>query len=136
MNADPPRTHGEAMAIGAKRYLGNACKYGHVGWRYTKGKNCIECVRIARGGWHQSGRRTSKNMALAFEAKSNARTTYIANRPCRHGHFERCVESSNCVECTRRANERRKLLSKFSRIRSEYGLSREDYLAMVAQQGR
>jgi hypothetical protein len=130
-----PRTYADAVANAAPHYVGPPCKHGHDGWRYTKGRTCIEFVRISRGGWNKSGRRTAANMTLALEAKNCARTTYMANKPCRHGHLERYIATNHCVECARRANERRKIKTKFWRIRAEYGLARDDYLAMVASQG-
>lgn len=34
----------EAKAKGLKRYFtGEACKYGHIAMRYTKGRDCIDC---------------------------------------------------------------------------------------------
>ena len=134
MSAVVPATHAAAVAVGARHYRGSPCNRGHSGLRYTKGRNCVECVRIARGGWQKSGRRSAENMTLALEAQSNGRTTYNATRPCRHGHFERYIASNNCVECNRLALQRGKIKGKFTRIRSEYGLDREAYLAMVLEQ--
>lgn len=134
MTLSLPETRGAAAAIGARHYCGSPCKHGHAGVRYTKGSACVECVRIARGGWQRSGRRTTDNMALALEAESSNRTTYFATRPCRHGHFERFVGSNNCVACSRAAIERHKVQRKFARIRTEYGLDRETYLTMVLDQ--
>lgn len=130
----PPTTHAEAVAVGCRHYLGNPCKRGHAGLRYTKGRSCVECVRIARGGWRNARRRSDANMTLALEAGREGRTTYTATRPCRRGHFERYVGSNNCVKCNRITIERQKVAQKFNRIRSEYGLNREAYLAMVREQ--
>jgi hypothetical protein len=134
MTIELPATHAAALAVGARHFRGSPCKHGHAGLRYTSGRNCVECVRIARGGWRKSSRRSADNMMLALDARSNGRTTYNATRPCRHGHYERYVASNNCVECSRLALQRGKVKSKFTRIRSEYGLDREAYLAMVRDQ--
>jgi hypothetical protein len=134
MTFSPILTCSDAVAAGARYYQGAPCKHGHDGIRYTKGHSCIECIRIARGGWKKSRRRSAMNMTLALEAESLGRTTYNANRPCRHGHFERYVASNNCVECNRITLERQKIERKFSRIKSEYGLNRETYLAIVNDQ--
>lgn len=134
MTADASITREEARTIGARRYLGGPCQRGHEGWRYTKGSACIECVRIARGGWLKTRKRSAANMVLTLEAQDNGRTTYNATRPCRLGHTLRFVASNNCVECGKITLERQKIARKFARIRSIYGLSREDYLAMVASQ--
>ena len=74
MTADPSITREEARTIGARRYLGGPCQRGHEGWRYTKGSACIECVRIARGGWLKTRTRSAANMVLTLEAKDNGRT--------------------------------------------------------------
>ena len=134
MTTELPANHAAAVAIGARHFNGSPCKRGHAGLRYTSGRNCVECVRIARGGWQKSRRRSTDNMTLALEAQSSGRTTYNANRPCPHGHYERYVTSNNCVECNRLAFQRDKVRNKFTRIRSEYGLDRETYLAMVLGQ--
>jgi len=34
-----------AILAGAKTYQGPACKYGHSGERYTRSKDCTECVQ-------------------------------------------------------------------------------------------
>jgi hypothetical protein len=129
-----PETRAAAAAIGARQYRGSPCKRAHAGLRYTKGGACIECVRIARGGWEKSRRRSAENMSLSLDARSGGRTTYFATRPCRHGHFERFVVSNNCIACNRAALERGKIIRKFARIRGEYGLDREAYLALVSEQ--
>lgn len=134
MTLSLPETHATAVAIGARHYLGSPCCRGHAGLRYTKGRSCVECVRIARGGWPNSRRRSDANLTLALEAERGGRTTYTATRPCRRGHFERYVGSNNCVECNRVTDERQKISQKFRRIQSEYGLSRETYLEMVCEQ--
>ena len=71
MTADPSITREEARTIGARRYLGGPCQRGHEGWRYTKGSACIECVRIARGGWLKTRKRSAANMVLTLEAKDD-----------------------------------------------------------------
>ena len=129
-----PLSYADAIATGARHYIGGPCKRGHPGLRYTKGNSCVECVRIARGGWLKSRRRSAANLSLALMAENGGRTTYAASRPCRHGHLERYVASNNCVECNRASAQRRKIKSKFNRIRAEYGLDRDAYLAMVSDQ--
>jgi len=134
MTSSVAETFADALAIGARHYRGTPCRHGHDGVRYVTGRNCVECVRIARGGWLKTRKRSDANMTLALEAENVGRTTYRANRPCRHGHSERYVASNNCVECNRIALERQKVQRKFSRIHSEYGLNRDAYLSMVSDQ--
>jgi hypothetical protein len=134
MMAASSNTLAAALAIGARHYSGASCKHGHDGWRYVKGRSCIECVRIARGGWLKTRKRSAANMVLALEAQEIGRTTYNATRPCKRGHTVRFVASNNCVGCDRLAFERHKIQIKFSRIRKEYRLTRDAYLAIVDRQ--
>lgn len=47
-----PRT--EAARNGESKYLGNPCKKGHEGWRYTTSGGCIGCV-IATNQTYRDG---------------------------------------------------------------------------------
>lgn len=37
----------DAASKGELKYLGNPCKRGHEGWRYTQSGACIECNAAA-----------------------------------------------------------------------------------------
>lgn len=41
------RTQEEAAHARSEKYLGNPCKYGHDGLRYTSNGSCIECTKAA-----------------------------------------------------------------------------------------
>ncbi len=127
-----PTTRAEAASIGAVYFFGSACIREHSGKRYTKGGACVECVELKRN--KNISQRSIANEHAAIAAKEKGATTYVPNNPCRHGHSLRFVESNNCVECDRLAAEKYKDDKKFSRIENLYGLTKEQYFAMVDKQ--
>jgi hypothetical protein len=57
-----PKTHKEAVATGSRYYFtGKKCRGGHVSRRFTKNRNCEECLRernlsrTTKGYWSEYG---------------------------------------------------------------------------------
>lgn len=119
---------------GLIRYQGEACGQGHSGIRCTKGGQCVDCVAVARGSALNPRQRSNKNHALALKAAAAGDTTYIPEKPCKLGHNLRFVNSNNCIECDVLMREKHKITQKFNRILKLYGLNKEQYLFMVANQ--
>ena len=134
-----PKTLADASATGSRFYFnGRSCAKGHVSPRYTKASGCVACNRVRnvkRAGVDEdrAGSRAAKH-AARIEAQKLGRGTYENPEPCKSGHYARWVSTNNCVQCDAEARQRHKVSAKFSRIKKEYGLSRDKYTEMVAQQ--
>lgn len=124
-----------AFECGSPYYRGRPCKRLHDGLRYTKGGACVQCTREgsarSRGADPASVIPRADRVAKRTQALGS---TYIPASPCRHGHLLRWVSTNNCVECDKAGRKRHKLSGKFARIKREYGISRESYLALVRSQ--
>lgn len=94
---------------------------------YTCNRTCINCVSLAK-------LRSDENEKLASEARICGKTTYTPNRPCKHGHNLKYIESNNCVECGRLTRIKMKDIVKIKRIEALYGLSEEAYWSLVNKQ--
>lgn len=119
---------------GLVRYQGKPCGKGHSGIRYTKSGICVECITSARNLALNPRQRSNKNHELALKAAALGQTTYTAAKPCKLGHTSRFVNSNNCVACDELMRQKHKITQKYNRITKEYGLSKEEYLALVALQ--
>jgi len=134
-----PKTQAEAIATGSRFYFtGKPCAHGHESPRYTKAAACVACNRVRnvkRDGIavDRAGARARKHAARVLAHESGA-MTYDNPDPCSNGHYKRWVSTNNCVQCDADARQRHKISAKFSRIKKEYGLSREQYMAMVDSQ--
>jgi hypothetical protein len=135
-----PKTSNEAHHSGSRFYFtGKPCKYGHIAPRYTKAGGCVQCQRVVnvkREGLDESraGVKGRKHFTRLLAAQSN-QLTYTPIEPCKNGHMTRWVSTNNCVKCDEDARKRHKISAKFARIKKEYQLTREQYLAMVENQG-
>lgn len=120
-----------AAENGSVYFYGKICLRGHDGLRYTKGGQCVHCIGLRRGKEIQ---RSTFNHELSLKAASLGETTYVSEKPCKQGHFLRFVQSNNCVECDKIQREKHKLSAKFSRIKKEYNLTKEEYFQLVKTQ--
>jgi hypothetical protein len=84
----------EAIDNNLPRYFtGVPCKNGHTAERYTKGKDCVECVRF------RMQQTIEKQKAIVQETGTNR---YFSGEPCINGHIaERYIVKNKCVECER-----------------------------------
>ena len=84
----------EAIENNLPRYFtGEPCKNEHIAERYTKGNDCVECVRL------RSQQRIDKQKA---SVKETGIDRYFTGEPCAKGHIaERYVVKNRCVECVR-----------------------------------
>lgn len=81
----------EAVQLGLKRYYtGVPCGHGHDSERFVSGSSCMVCT-LARSRKSGAGRPERKGGGL----------TFMADRPCKRGHFERYTRGGGCVECQR-----------------------------------
>lgn len=134
-----PSTAGEAAAVGSRFYFtGKQCKHGHIAPRYTKAGGCVQCQRVVnvkRDGLDESraGAKAQKHFSRLIAAQRGD-TTYTPFEPCKQGHFMRWVNTNNCVQCDEDARARHRVSAKFSRIKKEYGLTREQYMLLVSSQ--
>lgn len=94
---------------------------------YTNNRTCVNCVANAN-------LRSEENAKLASEAKSLGMTAYVPNKPCKHGHALRYIESNNCVECGKLIRIRMKDVVKIKRLLKEYDLPEDKYWEMVDEQ--
>lgn len=124
----------EAAIKGEVFYCCQSCAKGHTGKRYTKGGTCIQCILIRKNRHLDNRQRSKENVRLARIATNEGCTTYVPEKPCKFGHMLRFVESNNCVDCDVVQRNKHKTNAKFSRIRKDYGLSKEDYLNLVNEQ--
>lgn len=130
-----PITKKEAEKIGSVFFkTGKPCLHGHLVERYTKGGRCIQCCFSDKSNHPDSRQRSKANIARSINAIINKKTTYIPEQPCKYGHLLRWVNSNNCVECDKSARVRHKISCKFSRIKKEYGLTKEQYENLLAKQ--
>lgn len=123
-----------AEQSGLTHYQGEPCAKGHSGLRYTKGSTCVECIRETRNSSVNPRQRSNKNHELALKAAALGQTIYTAAKPCKLGHTSRFVNSNNCVACDELMRQKHKITQKYNRITKEYGLSKEEYMALVALQ--
>lgn len=124
----------QAEESGAVRFLGEPCARKHRGERYTKGGACVDCVALKRGITLHRRNRSNRNDALANKARAKGLKTYVPVKPCHSGHFERWVESNNCLQCDESQRQKHVISKRFSRIRKLYGLGKDDYLKLVNNQ--
>lgn len=94
---------------------------------YTNNRTCINCIS-------NSSFRSNENERLASEAKALGKTTYTPNKPCKHGHNLKYIESNNCVECGRLARLKNKDIIKIRRIEVLYNLPENEYWNLVNKQ--
>lgn len=123
-----------AIANGEVHFIGTSCKRNHNGLRYTKGGQCVDCVTLARQSSPNPRGRTNHNHEKSLVAASEGKTTYEPIWPCKKGHRLRFVNSNNCVECDKTTAEKHKISIKYRRIEKIYGLSKIQYLELVASQ--
>src|SRR5215472_12544736 len=143
-----PKSGREANLKGYKYfYTGLPCNHGHICPRYSAGGSCLYCSiekskkkngRTFNGIGEIAIRNlTSERISIEeiiTKKPDGAATTYIPKIPCKRGHMLRFVGSNNCVECNKESLARRKILSKYSRILREYGLTKEQYHGLVKLQ--
>lgn len=119
-------------------YTGKVCAAGHLHLRYASSGNCVVCTqdRVAKARGSFRSDRSEENIALAVAAMASGITTYIPTKPCKIGHRLRYVGSNNCVECDKATVVKRRDAGtmRWSRIKKEYGLTQEQYYAMLASQ--
>ena len=128
-----PRNKSEAKEMGFQYfYTGKSCKHGHNSPRYTYGGSCVQCQRernIIKK--HGDLSKSIKSYAIAnitrVNAAANNQKTFVPAYPCKHGHYLRWVSSNNCVECGSLSDKRRKEKTRWSRIKREYGITKEDF---------
>jgi hypothetical protein len=134
-----PKSGSEAAACGFRfYYTGRPCAQGHNSPRYTKAGGCVACNRVKnvkRLGVDESraGVRAVKHHTRMLAHKAGL-TTYESPDPCKSGHYKRWVSTNNCIQCDGEARRRHKISSRFSRIKKQYGLTRDAYMAMVERQ--
>jgi len=116
-------------------FKGNPCKRNHDGLRYTKGAACVRCIELKRKKSITPRQRSIANHNLSLEYAKSGKTTYVPEKPCKRGHLLRFINSNNCVECDKIIIARHKLSIKFSRIKKQYGLTKDQYLQLVKDQG-
>ena len=131
-----PKNAKEAHSLGSRFYFtGKPCKYGHIAPRYTKAGGCVQCQRVVNVKRHgidesRAGINAQKHFTRLL-ASHHGSVTYKPKEPCNSGHYLRWVNTNNCVQCDENARARHKISAKFSRIKKEYGLTREQYLKFV-----
>lgn len=126
-----PRTNKTAAKLGLDFFFTNKpCVRGHLTKRYVKGGNCIECVRERKGTTFRRDYMNAANAELAVASLDDGRSTFMANKPCKNGHYERYASSGNCVECGLAAMRRDKEKNRLRRFQKEYGLTPEGLAAL------
>lgn len=134
-NKGLPITRKEAEEKGFNLYItGFPCKRGHISERYTKGGACAECVAFTRSNHPDKRRRSAANIVHAKQAEIAGKTTFIPDKPCKHGHMLRFTISNNCVECDEITRKKHKISQKYCRIKKVYKLQKEEYLKLVSDQ--
>jgi len=123
-----------AIREGLVYFQGRPCKRNHDGLRYTKGGQCVDCIALARNNPIRPKQRSNQNHELSLAAAANGQTTYIPNKPCKHGHLLRFVNSNNCVECDKFQIVKHQVNGKFARIKKLYGLTKDEYMKLVDAQ--
>lgn len=135
-----PQTQSAAKALNQQYYYtGKPCMRGHMSARYTSSGNCRDCIAEKRGKVEmnfrgKSSKRSAENQLLAEKALSKGHNTYHALLPCPNGHTERYITTNNCVECGKVADKKRKQADKWRRIKKIYGLSKDEYFALLFSQ--
>lgn len=132
-----PASAVQARSLGEMYYYtGKPCRNGHLSLKYASSGNCAKCIEERRGTVEinlrgKSSKRSEENQRLAEQALACGMTTYKPSSPCKHGHLERYVGTNNCVACNDIAQIKRRQSSRWSRIKKEYGLTRECYAQML-----
>ena len=130
-----PKTKAEAIRVGASYFqTERPCRYGHTCPRYAKGGGCVQCARntsAKRRGVDPEKVVPGPVRAAMRQAATGA--TYEPAAPCKHGHRLRWTGTNNCVECSNTVQKRHKISAKYSRIKKEYGISKETYLSLLAK---
>jgi hypothetical protein len=135
-----PASAKDAERIGSRFFFtGKPCKHGHVSPRYTKASACVQCQRVVNIKKTDLDPTRVNKKAERHHARRTAyetgQTTYVPAEPCKQGHTLRWVSTNNCVQCDADARVRHKISGKLARIKKEYGLTREQYFALVDKQG-
>lgn len=135
----PEWSHLKNTAIAAKSvgdrfyYTGYECQKGHISVRYASSGNCFECIAERREFDRRF--RSEGNLIRAKMAIETGVTTYVPEKPCKHGHMERYVSSNNCVKCNSIQMEKRRLSAKWNRVKKLYNLDQESFNKMLLDQG-
>lgn len=121
-------------------YSGKPCKRGHLAPRYSSSGNCISCIEQKRSVVFQrfkgsAPRRSEIDQELAEKSHNEGHKNYKSNRVCPKGHNIRFVTSNNCVECSKNSLRKRREAARWSRIKKEYGITKEQYQEMMKNQG-
>jgi Recombination endonuclease VII len=151
-----PISRKTAEAQGLTRYYtGRLCEHGHRDERSVADGRCVVCTEIAKQKFLE---RTTDDPSMANkciiscqEAKSLGLIRFFTGVPCIHGHLaERYVSNNMCVPCkVLKVNKiiRRHIENKTSvglkiiadqrkhRLRIRYGITEEQYDAMLLAQG-
>ena len=132
-----PATPNGAMHLGSiYYYTGKPCKKGHIGLRYASSGNCVQCIEEQRGvifDKHKD-RFSPENLKRSNEAMQAGKMTYTPTEPCPKGHLERYTLNNNCVQCNNQSQKNRKEKLKWARIKKLYGMSMDDFNAMMIAQ--
>ena len=134
---DLPESRKKALIVGSQYYFtGKKCNRGHLSPRYTSSSNCVRCIeeRIGRTIDPSKRKVSDENKKRADDAKAKGFTTYVPENPCKHGHMERYVNTGNCVICAENSRNKRKELSRWSRIKKLYGLTKNDFFELLRDQ--
>lgn len=134
--------HLPATALGARNlgilhyYTGKACTKGHVGLRYASSGNCVHCIEGRSGKTFTllKDRASKENFELINKALKDGFITYLSDKPCPKGHYERFTSSNNCVACHKASADKRRERAKWLRIEKLYGLTKQDINKMIVYQ--
>lgn len=127
-----PAQKKQAEKIGSVFFnTGKSCILGHMADRYTKGGRCVSCAAL-KNITKNKRPRTRRNIKLTEDAIAKKQNLYVPEKACKNGHSLRFVISNNCVQCSRDQLEKHKISRKLSRLKKEYGLTKDQYLEMVA----
>lgn len=135
-----PATLKRAKELGELYYFtGSPCKNGHIGLRYASSANCVKCVEDKRGILFKNKRgnktvRTTLDQELAIKANAAGFTTYESLFPCKYGHKIKFVSTNNCVECNNILREKNKEYFRWSRIKKEYNLTKDEFYIILEKQ--
>ena len=119
-------------------FTGKNCVRGHQSPRYTSSGNCVQCIAEKRNQPQIKSRgiprSSAENVARAAAALSAGSTAYIPDKPCKHGHKNRCVTTHNCITCWEDAFKNNKEKLRWQRIERIYGMSKEQFIALLEHQ--
>lgn len=126
------------MANSVYYFTGKNCVRGHQSPRYASSGNCVQCIAEKRNQPQIKSKGKPKvsaeNIARSVTALSHGLTSYTPEKPCKHGHNNRCVTTHNCITCWEDAFKKKKATMKWQRIERIYGISKEQFTAMLEQQ--